>query len=84
MDSIYSLLLQKKFYEAIKIQRVLRYDQIVFQKFIPYPYNYMDIISDDKQVNQLITAYKELKDTGINKLIVNYEWTGHAENVLGE
>jgi hypothetical protein len=44
----------------------------------------MDIISDDKQVNQLIKAYHELKDTGINKLIVNYEWTGYAENDLGK
>jgi hypothetical protein len=42
----------------------------------------MDIISDDKQVNQLITAYKELKDTGINKLIVNYEWNSYSNNSL--
>jgi hypothetical protein len=54
----------------------------VFQKHIPYPYNYMDIVGDDDQINSLIDSYRELDDTGIRKLVVNYEWSAYTRNDL--
>lgn len=42
----------------------------------------MDVLNDDKSLNSLINCYFELKNTGIKKVIVNYNWNAFSKNDL--
>ena len=82
-NSIYSLVLQRSFYEALKREgRRLRYSSIVFQGHIKHPNNYMEVIKDDQQVNKLIECFNTLKYSNVRKVIVNYEWSAYSQNDL--
>lgn len=80
---IYSIVLQEGFYKYIlQNQRKIQFTQIVFAKYQKMPYNQMEMLDDDNSLKQLCYAFKKLKGSKINRLLINYEFPDNYHSTL--